>query len=119
IDEKLYGHEYSEMLWKLEIADLEEEIVTLPPKDQALHLELGGRDPDDAPGINYGKGALFLRLLEETAGRERFDQFLRKYFDTFAFQPMTSERFVEYLTKNLPEVAEKANYKAWIYGPGI
>src|SRR3712207_8892225 len=50
---------------------------TLPEKDQHLYIDLTGRDPDDAPGIVYEKGALFLRLLEETAGRERWDYFLR------------------------------------------
>ena len=41
-----------------------------------------------------GKGALFLRTLEEAVGRERFDKFLRAYFDTFAFQPMSAERML-------------------------
>jgi len=119
ISEKLYGHEYSEMLWGLGLTDLKEELATLPPKDQGLYIDLSGRDPDDAPSTVYEKGALFLRLLEETAGRERWDRFLRAYFDTFAFQSMTTPRFIEYLKNALPDVVKRVNIDEWFYGPGI
>ena len=119
ISEKLYGHEYSEMLWQLGLTDLKDELSTLPPKDQGLYIDLGGRNPDDAPGIVYEKGALFLRLLEETAGRARWDQFLRTYFDTFAFQPMTTKRLLEYLKTTLPDVVKRVNVDEWVYGSGI
>jgi len=117
--EKQYGREYSEMLWLLGVTDLKEELATLPPKDQGLYIDLTGRDPDEGPSTVYEKGALFLRLLEETAGRERWDKFLRAYFDTFAFQTMTTARFIEYLDHALPDVVKKVNVKEWIYGPGI
>ena len=119
ISEKLYGREYSEMLWRLGITDAKEELATLPPKDQALYIDLAGRNPDDAPGTVYEKGALFLRLLEETAGRDRWDRFLRAYFDTHAFQPMTTTRFIEYLKSALPDVTKRVKVEEWIYGPGI
>ncbi len=119
ITEKLYGREYSEMLWRLGITDAKEELETLPPKDQALYIDLTGRNPDDAPGTVYEKGALFLRLLEETAGRDAWDGFLRAYFDTHVFQPMTTPRFTEYLEHALPEVVKKVNIDEWIHGPGI
>ncbi|HEX6177518.1 MAG TPA: M1 family metallopeptidase, partial [Thermoanaerobaculia bacterium] len=119
ITEKLYGREYSEMLWLLGVTDLKEELATLPPKDQALYVDLKGRDPDDAPGTVYEKGALFLRLLEETAGRERWDKFLRAYFDTFAFKPMDTEQFRTHIKAALPDVVQKVNIDEWILGPGI
>jgi aminopeptidase N len=119
ISEKLYGREYSEMLWQLGLTDLKEELATLPPKDQGLYIELAGRNPDDAPGIVYEKGALFLRLLEETAGRDRWDKFLRTYFDTFTFQSMTTKRLVEYLKTGLPDVVKRVNVDEWVYGSGI
>jgi hypothetical protein len=107
------------MLWLLGVTDVQAELATLPPADQHLYVDLKGRDPDDAPGTVYEKGALFLRLLEETAGRERWDAFLRAYFDTFKFQPMTTARFVEYLKTALPDVVKKVDIDAWIYGPGL
>lgn len=119
ITEKLYGREYSEMLWTLGVTDVREELATLPPADQGLYVDLGGRDPDAAPTTVYEKGALFLRLLEETAGREKWDQFLRAYFDTFRFQPMTTTQFVDRLKTALPEVAQKVDVNSWIHGPGL
>jgi aminopeptidase N len=119
ITEKLYGREYSEMLWSLGVTEVKEELPTLPEADQHLYVKLDGRDPDDAPGQVYEKGALFLRLLEESAGRERWDQFLRAYFDKFAFQPMTTPIFVDYLKTALPDVVQKVKIDEWINGPGL
>ncbi|MFL6246764.1 MAG: M1 family metallopeptidase [Thermoanaerobaculia bacterium] len=119
IVEKLYGREYSEMLWQLGLTDVKEELATLPEKDQHLYIDLTGRDPDDAPGIVYEKGALFLRLLEETAGRERWDNFLRSYFASSAFKPMDTKTFEAYLKAQLPDVVQKVDINAWIHGPGL
>jgi leukotriene-A4 hydrolase len=119
ITEKLYGREYAEMLWQLGGTEVREELATLPEADQHLYIDLTGRDPDEAPGIVYEKGALFLRLLEETAGRERWDSFLKTYFNTFAFKPMDTKTFEAYLTAQLPDVVRKVDVNAWIHGPGI
>ena len=119
ITEKLYGREYSEMLWLLGVTEVKEELPTLSPADQHLYVDLTGRDPDEGPGQVYEKGALFLRLLEETAGRERWDAFLRAYFDKFAFQPMTTPIFVDHLKTALPDVVQKVKIDEWIHGPGL
>ncbi|HEV7240647.1 MAG TPA: M1 family metallopeptidase [Thermoanaerobaculia bacterium] len=119
ITEKLYGREYSEMLWLLGITEVRDELTTLPAADQSLAVDFSKRDPDEVPGIVYEKGALFLRLLEETAGRERWDQFLRAYFDKFAFTPMTNAIFVDHLKTALPDVVQKVNIDEWIHGPGL
>jgi aminopeptidase N len=119
ITEKLYGREYSEMLWLLGETDVKEELATLPKEDQSLAVDFSKRDPDDVPGIVYEKGALFLRLLEETAGRERWDKFLNDYFNRFAFEPMTNAKFEEYLKTALPDVVQKVNIDEWIHGPGL
>jgi hypothetical protein len=103
IMERLYGREISEMHALLGYQRLQDEIETEPDElDTALHIPLNGRDPDEELGwAPYEKGYLFLRLLEETAGREKFDEFLRAYFDKFAFTTMTSERFLEHLKTEL------------------
>ncbi|MGZ5445588.1 MAG: M1 family metallopeptidase [Thermoanaerobaculia bacterium] len=119
LTEKLYGREYAEMLWLLGVTEVRDELATLPVEDQSLAVDFSERDPDDVPGIAYEKGALFLRLLEETAGRERWDQFLRAYFDKFAFQPMTTAIFVDHLKTALPDVVQKVDVNPWIHGPGI
>ena len=59
-------------------------------------------DPDGgSSGIVYDKGAIFLRTIEAIVGRERWDAYLRSYFDRHAFQPMTSAPFLADLRANL------------------
>jgi hypothetical protein len=71
--------------------------------------------------IAYNKGYFFLRLIEETAGRDQFDAFIKSYFDTHKFQVMDTERFLEYLRANLvtPDMERKINIQAWVYGEGL
>lgn len=124
IIEAVYGAERREMEAVLGRQSLEEEMTTLDARDEILHVDLKGRDPDEGfTGVPYEKGALFLRHLEETFGRARFDAFVRGYFDNFAFQSITTERFVTYLNKNLlddsPQLAARVPVKAWINEPGL
>ncbi|MBK7103587.1 MAG: hypothetical protein IPH63_17655 [Flavobacteriales bacterium] len=51
--------------------------------------------------VAYEKGASFMRLLEEKVGRPKFDAFLRDYFDRFAFQSMTTDKFLAHLEEQL------------------
>ena len=51
--------------------------------------------------VPYEKGALLLLTIEQEVGRERFDRFLRSYFDHFAFQSIeTSGLFGVYSRGN-------------------
>ena len=127
IMEALYGKEYADMLAVLGRGDLEETFEELggpTGPDTRLRLELAGRDPDEGMSdIAYEKGKLFLTTLEQAVGRQRFDKFLRGYFDTFAFQPMDSARFVDYLRKNLLGGDEaklrELKIQEWVYEPGL
>ena len=126
ISEAMNGKSYVDMLWELGYQDLEKEVADLgaDSKDTWLKLDLTGRDPDDGlTDIAYEKGALLLRLIEENVGREKFDAFLKKYFDEHAFKTIHTEQFLAYLRSNLlnndKALEEKINIKAWVYGPGI
>ncbi len=124
IIEALYGREREEMEAALGRQDLLGEIAAFDERDEILHIDLAGRDPDDgATRVPYEKGALFLRHLEETFGRARFDRFLRSYFTQFAFQSITTADFIDYLKKNLldksPEMAAKVPLEEWIFKPGL
>ena len=94
--------------------------------------EVGG----DAPGtalstdggyelgsaIAYDKGAFFLRTVERTVGRDRFDAWLRQWFDSHAFQPATSEMFYEDIMTNLVRSEAEADMlmlRQWIFEPGL
>ena len=123
IMESVYGRKYSEMLAKLSLESLQQEIKELSPRDTWLKLDLQDRNPDDGmTSIAYDKGYFFLRRLEETFGREHWDAFLKKYFQRFAFQTMTTEEFLSFvkaeLVANHPEQAT-VNLEQWVYGPGL
>jgi len=103
-------------------ATLTEISASAHPEDTRLKLALEGRSPDDGmTDIAYNKGYFFLRLIEETAGRDKFDAFIKSYFDTHKFQVMDTERFLDYLRANLvtPEMEKQINIQAWVYGEGL
>ena len=118
IQEELFGKQRSEMEFAIEIAELKAEMATLPEKDQLLYVDLKGRDPEEGVTlVPYIKGALMLRAIEEEIGREKFDAFIRAYFDHFAFQSITTATFEAYLKAQVPEL--KLDVKEWIYKPGM
>lgn len=118
IQEQLYGKQRSEMEFAIEIAELKAEMAKLEPKDQHLFVNLKGRDPEEGVTlVPYVKGALMLRAIEEEVGREKWDGFIRGYFEKFAFTSITTAMFESYLKEKLPEL--KLNVKEWIYQPGL
>ena len=88
----------------------------------ALHNVVDGPDGGNS-GIVYDKGAIFLRTIERIVGRERFDAWLRSYFDRHAFQPMTSELFLADLRANLVRgdaaLERRLDLDRWVYQPGL
>jgi leukotriene-A4 hydrolase len=123
--EALFGRDRAEMEAALGLADLEQALAALGEADASLHVDLTGRDPDDGMNdVPYEKGALFLRMLEETYGREVFDRFLRRWFDEHAFGSVTTAQFEDFLQRELLahvplEQGAKPPIAAWIHGPGI
>jgi len=117
IVERIYGRERAEMEAVLAVEALNRELATLPEKDQVLHIDLKGRDPDDGmTEVPYVKGALFLRTLEKSVGRKSFAAFLRSYFDHFAFRSITTQDFLNYLKANLQTDVPVTD---WVYKPGL
>ena len=125
IVESMYGTERAQMEDVISQFGLEAELKDLPKDRQLLALApLAGADPDEAlTDVAYIKGAWFLQFLEQRFGRETFDAFLRGYFNEFAFQSITTDQFVGYLTKNLlpknTEAVTEAELDAWLNKPGI
>lgn len=124
IMEALSGPDYVSMLSLLGLQDLRSSVDTLAAEDTHLHLDLDGRDPDDGmTDVAYEKGNFFLLTIEKAVGRERFDAFLRGWFDANAFRSQTTENFVDYLQKELIQgdeaLAAAIDVDAWIYGPGL
>jgi leukotriene A-4 hydrolase/aminopeptidase len=120
--EAVYGKSRADMEAVLGKQDLDKEIADLPGRDQVLHVDLTGRDPDEGfSDVPYEKGALFLRALEQAYGRQAFDQFLKSYFDHFAFQSITTADFRSYLQKNLiaRDADKTVSLDEWLEKPGI
>ncbi|MFB3389389.1 leukotriene A4 hydrolase C-terminal domain-containing protein [Flavobacterium sp. LAR06] len=126
IGEEIFGKKEAEMQDVLTRKDLDDNITeygTTNP-DTRLKVSLTKRNPDDGISqIPYVKGYNFLKVIEAAVGREKFDPFIKNYFDAHAFQSITTEDFVKYLKENLIKddkaLAEKIKLDDWIYKPGI
>jgi leukotriene-A4 hydrolase len=127
IMERVYNKRFADMLADLGWDDLQSGIAELGgPKaaDTRLHIDLTGRNPDDGmTNIAYEKGATFLRTIEAAVGRERWDAYLKDYFDRHAFQPQTSARFLadlrEHLVKGDASLEKQLGLDAWVFEPGL
>ena len=124
IMEALYGEDRALMLRALGWGDLQSEMAGLPPADTKLKLSLEGRDPDEGlTDVAYEKGAAFLHTMERIVGRERFDAWLKGYFERNAFRPMTTEMFLADLRANLVKgdaaLESRLMLDAWVYQPGL
>jgi aminopeptidase N len=128
IMEDLYGKDLVEMDWALGLADLRATIDFFTERGQAeytkLFVDLEGKDPDDAfSTIPYEKGSNLLRILEQHFGRKKFDAFLTKYFNEFAFKSMTTDIFMGLLKERLFKGDEKAwkklKVEEWVFDAGL
>ncbi len=126
IMESLAGKSYNEMLWELGYQDMQADFKDLGSTnpDTKLRLELNGRNPENAfSNIPYEKGAIFLRMLEENVGREKFDVYLNSYFTSHAFKSMTTVDCINYMDKVLFEndsvLKNKLQVSKWIYESGL
>jgi hypothetical protein len=122
----MMGKDYADMLWELGYQTLVDNVKELGDTSRHTWLKenLDGCDPDDGfTDIPYEKGSLFLRLIEDNAGRARFDAFLAEYFNEHAFKTISTEQFLTYLDSNLIKndtaLRRKLTIDAWVYGPGI
>ncbi|MFD1629316.1 M1 family metallopeptidase [Pseudopedobacter beijingensis] len=126
IIEKIYGKDEAEMQEVLGFKDLTNGIAEFGKThpDTRLKLDLADRSPDDAvTDIAYEKGYLFLKNIELTVGRDKFDAFLKKYFEKYAFKSVTLKDFERDLNADLirddESLKSSINAYGWIYQPGI
>ncbi len=123
ISEVIYGAERVEMARALEWAGIQEALTTVPPNGQRLHLRGDRNAGEGSSAIVYDKGALFLHTAERIVGRQRFDRYLRSYFDRYAFQPMTTQQFLadfrEHVVRGDTALEQQLQLDTWAYEPGI
>lgn len=119
IMEAMEGKEYADMLAVIGYQDLEYAMRSMPEKFTSLYVDFEGTNPDDGfSAVPYDKGYLFLKMLEDKYGREKFDVFVKKYFHDNKFQTMTTERFITYLKANLIGKEDVRYLQEWIYAKG-
>ena len=124
IMQAVFGDDRYFMEMALGYAELMDELPDLEDHDEALAVDLRGRDPDEVfTSIAYEKGSLFLYELELAVGREAFDSFLMEYFNEFAFRSISTEEFLDYLARTLvtdhAESVSMERVKQWVFEPGI
>ncbi|WP_445145137.1 M1 family metallopeptidase [Dyella sp. Tek66A03] len=123
ITEAVYGKTLADEEALLSARNLQKTIGAMPVNSQRLAPEPRGIGADDSLSeVPYDKGSWFLRTLEQRFGRETFDEYLKGYFNHFAFQSITTEQMLEYLKANLfdknPGKMSWDEVKAWVYDPG-
>jgi aminopeptidase N len=122
IVEEIYGAKRARQEVALDYTAIQEALaqVGADAPGTALHQPDGVESAGSA--IIYNKGAAFLRTLEKEVGRERFDAWLRQWFDKHAFEPATSAMIYEDLKANLAgseAEAQRLMLREWIYAPGL
>ncbi|RXM45814.1 hydrolase/aminopeptidase [Flavobacterium sp. YO64] len=126
IGEAIFGQKEFEMqnvIIRKELVDNVAEYGDTNP-DTRLKVSLTGRNPDDGISmIPYVKGYAFLKVIENAVGREKFDVFIKNYFDAHAFKSITTDDFIKYFNENLIKgdkaLADKIKLEDWIFKPGI
>src|SRR5438552_5348463 len=105
--EALEGVELSELHAAIGRHDLDVALERFRARPQLTRLrtDLSGVDPEEAYStVPYEMGYLFLRRLEELAGRTAWDGFLRAYMAAFRFQSIDTRQFLELLEAELPRI---------------
>lgn len=120
IDEAVYGKERARTLADLAWDNLQRDLKGAPdPAATRLH-----GNPEGVHGeLDYYKGSTFLRTIEYTVGRKRWDAYLTGYFNRHAFQPQTTSGFLKDLRANLirgdKALEAKLELDRWAYQPGL
>ena len=122
--EVIYSEERAAELAVVDYRELLLDLEVVPLEQQALAPPFESGDPDDFQGIiHYHKGNLLLKYLEQSFGRDVFDEFIANYFGEFAFSTITSEVFLNYLDDKLLAAHEgkvsRTEVEEWLYQPGL
>ncbi len=125
IVEEVYGKQRAEQEYALSYAGLVGGIEAAGVANPATAMRTPDTiSPFDTRGFAiYDKGTVFLRTVENIIGREKFDAWLTQWFDSHAFEPVTSEMFLTDLREKLigddAELEERLMLDEWVYGTGL
>jgi aminopeptidase N len=126
IVEALYGRARAEMLEVYGRRQLAADLTRLGAfsPDTRLKIDLQGRSPlEGVTTVPYVKGAALLHAIEREVGRERFDRYLRSWFERRAFTSVTSEDFIEDVSRHLladgSSAQSSVDFEQWVYQSGL
>lgn len=126
IGEAIFGINEAKMQDVLSRKSLYDNMEDYGPNNPETQLKVNvdGKNADDSlSDIPYEKGYAFLQTVESVVGREQFDAFITEYFNSHAFQSITTEDFLKYFNEKLIKgdktLASKIKAEEWIYKPGI
>ena len=124
ITEAVYGKALADEEALLSARALQKNIGAMPTNTQKLAPDPRGVGADDAlSDVAYDKGSWFLRTLEQRFGRAAFDDYLKGYFNHFAWHSISTEQMLDYMKPNLiekyPGKMRWDEVKAWVYRSGI
>jgi aminopeptidase N len=122
IVEVLYGVDEAELQAAIGRRELDEAIARFArtPELTRLRTRLADVDPDEAfSQVPYEKGYLFLRTLEEAAGRDAFSRWLQSYLQAFRFGAITTDDFTAHLEGKLPGLLEQVEAPRWLDREGV
>ena len=122
IGEVIFGEKEAKMQDVLSRKSLNDNMIEYGKNnpDTKLKVNSTGQNPDNViSDIPYEKGYAFLQTVENAVGRKTFDAFLKAYFNSHAFQSITTEDFVKYFNKNLIKgdktLEDKIRLNDWVY----
>ena len=125
VSEAVFGERRAMQERALSFAAVEEMVATHGAASPltAMVTPAGTSPFDTDSAAIYDKGALFLHTVERMVGRDRFDAWLRGWFDGHAFQPATSAMFLAELRDGLvrgdAELEARLMLDQWVYGTGL
>jgi aminopeptidase N len=125
ITEAVFGEKRAAQEYALSYDSLAEAVAEngADNPNTAMRTPAGISPFDTVSEAIYDKGTVFLRTVEAIIGRERFDEFMRGWFDRHAFQPATSEMFLselrEYVVDRDEELEDALMLDEWVYGTGL
>ena len=95
------------------------------PSRTVMHREFQPGEPAAIAfsATAYLKGELFMKMLEDSLGREALDTFLREYFRRLSWRWVDDQLFLQVLRdtalQGRPELESELRLEEWIYEPGI
>jgi leukotriene-A4 hydrolase len=119
--EELQPAELTELAWADDLDRYTTHLNRSNPATTILHRQvehpIAGFDL-----TGYVKGALFLRTIEDHVGRESFDRFLRRYFQSYEWRWVDDRAFVTLFRETVQPTASleaELRLDEWLYAPRL